>query len=137
MMRARQEAGQMTIEFAVVFPVLVLVAFVALQGIAFAGDCVAFDTVARDAIRRQADDGYEGAVGAGEVAASIEKALGFEHIEVEAACGKNLAGHVRYEVTMLYTPPLLKGVTVFGANVPRLTHRVSLTISPYRKGVVI
>lgn len=137
MMQARQEAGQMTIEFAVVFPVLVIVAFIALQGIAFAGDCVAFDEVARDVIRRQADDGYEGADGAGEVAVSIEEALGLEHIEVEATCEKNLAGHVRYEVTMHYTPPLLKGVTVFGSGVPRLTHGVSLTISPYRKGVVI
>lgn len=135
-MRAKEESGQMTVEFAVVFPVMVIAAFIALQGMAFAGDCAAFDIVARDAIRRQADDGYEGALGAGEVGVSIEEALALDHVEVEVTCEKNLLGHVRYEARMLYTPPLLEGVSVFGASVPRLTHEVSLTVSPYRKGVV-
>ena len=135
-MRFEEENGQMTIEFVAVFPAMVAAAFIALQGMAFAGDCATFDIVARDAICRQADDGCQGASGAGELAASIEEALAFDYVDVEVACEKNLAGHVRYEATMLYTPPLLKDVAVFGISAPRFEHRVVLTVSPYRRGVV-
>ena len=127
----------MAVEFAALFPVVFMTAFLALQGMVFAGDCAAFDAVARDAIRQQADDGYEGAVGASEVRLRIEEALGFSHVQVSVECQKTELAHVRYTARMEYRPRFLADVSVFGMRAPALSHEVSLTVSPYRKGVVI
>ena len=129
--------GQMTVEFAALFPAVLMAAFVALQGMVFAGDCAAFDAVARDAIRQQADDGYEGSAGASEVCAHIEESLGFQHVQVSVACEKTELGHARYTAKMEYRPRFLVDASIFGVRAPALSHEVSLTVSPYRKGVVI
>ncbi|MEG1098291.1 MAG: TadE/TadG family type IV pilus assembly protein, partial [Raoultibacter sp.] len=46
-----RETGQMTVEFAVVFPVLIIVAVIAVNALLFFSECAAFDRVARDAMR--------------------------------------------------------------------------------------
>lgn len=130
-------SGQMTVEFAVVAPVLIAIAFVVVNAMVFLGDCAAFDIVARDAIRLQADDGFEGANGAAEVRQRIEDGLSMEHETVEVTCVRTGLGHVRYTARTAFLPPFLRGVRVFGVSVPPLEHEVSLTVSPYRKGVVI
>lgn len=129
--------GQMTVEAAVVLPVMAAIAFIVVNALIFVGDCTAFDIVARDAIRLQADDGYEGAQGAAEVRARIEEGLAMDHEAVEVTCERTGPGHVRYTASTAFSPPFLQGVSVFGINVPPLEHEVSMTVSPYRKGVVV
>lgn len=127
--------GQMAVEFAVIMPVIAILAFILLNGLIFAGDCVAFDIAARDAIRLQADDGWE-AQAAAEVRSRIEQRLGMEHESVEVTCEKTGAGHIRYTASAAFSPPFLEGASVFGVNVGELRHEVEFTVSPYRKGVV-
>lgn len=132
-----RNAGQATVEFAVVFPVLVAVAFIAANALVFMGDCAAFDSIARDAARLQADDGFEGQQGASAVCARIEEALDMPHERVRVSCERVGLGHVKYTAHTAFTPPFLQGVSVFGVNVAPLEHEVSFVVSPYRKGVVI
>lgn len=134
---ARKNLGQMTVEAAVVLPVMAAIAFIVVNALIFVGDCTAFDIVARDAIRLQADDGFEGAQGAAEVKARIEEGLAMDHEAVEVSCERTGLGHVRYTASTAFSPPFLQGVSVFGINVPLLEHEVSMTVSPYRKGVVV
>ena len=134
---AHDMRGQMTVEAAVVLPVMAAIAFIVVNALIFVGDCTAFDIVARDAIRLQADDGYEGAQGAAEVRARIEEGLAMDHEAVEVTCERTGPGHVRYTASTAFSPPFLQGVSVFGISVPSLEHEVSMTVSPYRKGVVI
>lgn len=142
MIRRRRRAvcdmrGQMTVEAAVVLPVMVALAFIVANALVFVGDCAAFDIVARDAIRLQADDGWEGSQGAAEVRVRIEEGLSMEHESVEVACERAGSGHVRYTAKISFSPPFLRGASVFGVSVPPLEHEVRFTVSPYRKGVVV
>lgn len=129
-------SAQMAVEFAVVTPVVVAVAFILLNGLIFVGDCAAFDVAARDAIRLQADDGWEdGSVA--EVRLRIEQRLGMEYESVEVVCEKTGMGHIRYTASARFAPPFLEGASVFGIDVVGLRHEVEFTVSPYRKGVVV
>ena len=47
----RDERGQMTVELAAAFPVLIIVAVIAVNALAFFSECAAFDNVFRDAVR--------------------------------------------------------------------------------------
>ncbi len=135
--RERRLAGQMTVEAAYTLPVMVAIAFILVNALIFVGDCTAFDIVARDAIRLQADDGYEGVSGAAEVRARIEEGLSMDYEKVAVTCERTELGHVRYTATIEFSPPFLSGATIFGVSVPTLEHEVTMTVSPYRKGVVI
>lgn len=135
--RTKDASGQMAVEMAAALPVMVIVVVIVAQMMVFLGDCAAFDTVARDAIRQQADEGANDSAGASQAKALIEDSLGLDHVSVQVTCEKTGPGHVRYVASMDYEFPLLRGVTVFGMQAPSLAHEVSLTVSPYRKGVVI
>lgn len=50
-MRTCDERGQMTVELAAAFPVLIIVAVIAVNALAFFSECAAFDNVFRDAVR--------------------------------------------------------------------------------------
>lgn len=132
----RRSSGQMTVEFAVVFPVLLMVGFISVNAFVFLGDCAAFDIVARDAIRLQADDGQHEAQGCVEICARIEKGLSMEHEAVSVTGERTAAGHIRYVARTAFSPPFLKGVRVFGVAVPPLEHEVVFVVSPYRAGVI-
>ena len=132
----RCSSGQMTVEFAVVFPVLLMVGFISVNAFVFLGDCAAFDIVARDAIRLQADDGQHEAQGCVEICARIEKGLSMEHEAVSVTSERTAAGHIRYVARTAFSPPFLKGVRVFGVAVTPLEHEVVYVVSPYREGVI-
>lgn len=132
----RRSSGQMTVEFAVVFPVLLMVGFISVNALVFLGDCAAFDIVARDAIRLQADDGQHEAQGCVEICARIEKGLSMEHEAVSVTSERTVAGHIRYVARTAFSPPFLKGAQVFGVAVPPLEHEVVFVVSPYRAGVI-
>lgn len=135
--RLANASGQMTVEFAVMAPVLIMVGFIAMNALVFLGDCAAFDMVAREAVRMQADDGFEGSSGAAEVRQRIEENLFMEHETVSVACERTALGHVRYTASTSFSPPFLKGARVFGVTVPTLEHEISMTVSPLRKGVIV
>ena len=132
-----QRSGQMTVEFAVAFPVLLMVGFIAVNALVFLGDCAAFDIVARDAARLQADDGADMAQNAADVRARIEEGISMQHERVSVYCERTESGHLKYTAKTAFTPPFLSGVRVFGIEAPSLKHQVEFTVSPFRAGVAL
>ncbi|MEG1098141.1 MAG: pilus assembly protein [Raoultibacter sp.] len=140
---APREAGQMTVEFAVVFPVLIIVAVIAVNALLFFSECAAFDRVARDAVRvcatapgygQTADQACAG------IQSALTKVMDEENLNVEVSVKGGSVGLATYTATLKFYPTLfgmgLKS-QVLGVALPALTHRTSLTVDPYRPGVFL
>lgn len=136
------ERGQATVELAVVFPVALVVAVIAVNALMFFGTCASFDRVARQTICA-----YAAAPSAGQdvgtVAQCVEDELGryagvaAEDVHVSAEASSS--GLTRFVARVEYAPTLfgmrMRGA-VFGVPLPALVHEVSLTVDMYRPGIL-
>ena len=151
---ARDRAGQMTVELAVVVPVVMVVALTVLNLMWYVEACAAFDQVAYDAVIAHgvAGSGEQTEVSAvEEVRSALEEALGREdtcEVEVSAsAAGSGGEGSsfvispllTRYTCTMRYRPwpRLVRFPGVTYAAPFALEHACELVVDRYRPGVVI
>lgn len=146
--------GQMTVELAVVAPVVIVIALVALNLMRYVEACAAFDQAALDAVvvhgvAPAGEQSQERAVE--EVRAAIELSLGdFPRCEVDVRAERVPSGGTsgsfsvsplltRYVCSLSYRPwPLaarLPGVT-FEPPLA-LRHERSLVVDRYRPGVVV
>ena len=142
-MKLKSEAGQMTVELAVAFPVLIIVAVIAVNACAFLVDCAVFDRVAHEAVRVHATSpAYR--QGAAQSCALVEQevrdAVDADNVEISVTYGS--AGHdlQRFTATLQYFPTLFgMGLRseVFGVALPSLTHSTSYVVDVYKPGVVI
>lgn len=141
--RRNAESGQMTVELAVVFPVLLIVAVVAVNALLFFSECAAFDNAFRDAVRVHATSPAYGQ-GVEQGTAAVQSALAeafdrpFESVRV-AAEGSS-GGHTRFVATLEFTPTLFGmglRTSVLGVSLPPLTHRVEFTADRYKPGVLL
>ena len=149
----RSRVAQMTVELAVLTPVVIVVALVALNLMGFVEACAAFDQAAQDAVIAHgvAPPGEQGERSAGvAVRESIEESLGREdRCEVEVR-GESVSGATggasgasplltRYVCTLTYRPwprmLRLPGVT-YEAPLA-LEHECELVVDRYRPGVVV
>ena len=142
-MRKGGERGQMTVELAVAFPVLVIVAVIAVNALTFFSECAAFDNVLRDAVRVHATSPASGqgveqsvALVQGAMASAFDAPNEGVRVSVEGVAG----GHTRFTGTLEYAPTLFGlGLrsTVFGIPLPPLTHAVSIAVDCYKPGVLL
>lgn len=141
--RRRCERGQMTVELAVAFPVLIIVAVIAVNALTFFSECSSFDNVFRDAVRIHAASPASGQ-GVDQSAAMVQATLAerFDaanetaRVTVEGAT----AGHLRFSATLEYAPTLFGlGLrsSVFGIALPPLTHAATMTLDCYKPGVLL
>ena len=149
----RSRDAQMTVELAVVTPVVIVVALVVLNLMGFVEACAAFDQAAQDAVIAQGvapsgEQSEEQAVAA--VRSALTELLGRgERCEVEVRAEPVLEGAqgsfvispllTRYVCTLTYRPwprlLRLPGVT-YEAPVA-LSHECELVVDRYRPGVVM
>ena len=136
-------AGQMTVEFAVVAPVLLAVAVIAVNALLFFSDCAAFDRVARQAVRICATSPAYGQgleQSRAQVASLIEGSLDQPYLDSRVAVEGAAGGHATFSATLEFSPTLfglgLKS-SVFGVALPHLEHTVALTVDAYKPGVVL
>ena len=138
-----RERGQMTVELAVVFPVLLAVAVIAVNALLFFSECAAFDRVAREAVRVHAaspacGQGLEQSCAL--VSQTVEQAFDRPYVGTRVAVEGTAGGHARFTATIEFSPTLfglgLKS-SVFGVALPHLEHAVSLTVDPYKPGVLL
>ncbi|MDJ1650272.1 MULTISPECIES: TadE/TadG family type IV pilus assembly protein [Gordonibacter] len=138
-----REAGQMTVELAVVFPVLLVVAVIAVNVLLFFSECAAFDRTAREAVRVYATSPAYGqgleqsqALVQQTVQAAFDKPYLASRVATEGVSG----GAVRFTATLEFSPTLfgmgLKS-SVFGVALPHLEHSVALVVEPYKPGVLL
>lgn len=151
---ALDERGQMTVELAVMAPVVIVVALVVLNLMGFVEACAAFDQAAPDAVLAHgvAPAGEQTREAAErEVRSALERALGREgRCEVEVRCegvldsGASASGLAsplltRFVCTLTYRPwpslVRLPGVT-FEAPVA-LRHERDIVVDRFRSGVVV
>lgn len=136
--RGWAQNAQMTVEAAVVLPVLLAVGVIACHALTFLSDCAAFDQAFRTAVCQEVDDGFEGALGAAEVGHRVAEDVGIPEERISVACDTVALGHLQYTGTYRCPAGLFgSDVEVFGMRAPDLSHQVTFTVSPYRKGVVI
>lgn len=154
--RSGSTSGQMTVELAVVTPIVIVVALIVLNLMGYVEACAAFDQAALDAVVAHgvAPAGKQTSVAATEeVRAAIASALGREDrcevsVQAEAVSG-SWAGSgtnflispllTRYVCTMTYRPwPRLVRMPGITYSAPvALTHERELVVDRYRPGVVM
>lgn len=150
---ARSREGQMTVELAVLTPVVMVVALVVLNLMGFVEACAAFDQAARDAIVAQgvAPPGEQSEIGAVEgVQVTLEELLGRSdrcevEVRTEPTSGTGQGSFAisplltRYVCTLTYRPwprsVRFPGIT-YEAPLA-LRHECSLVVDRYRPGVVV
>lgn len=141
--RAVRDSGQMTIEFAVALPVLIVVAVIASNALLFFSECASFDRVAREAVRVCA---ASPAYGQGleqsraQVQSFIDESFSAPYLSSEVGVSGGGLGHATFTATLEFSPTLFGlGLRdeVFGVALPRLKHVATMTVDVYKPGVVL
>ncbi|MDO5335484.1 MAG: hypothetical protein Q4F23_05380 [Coriobacteriia bacterium] len=137
------EKGQMTIEFVVVFPVLLVVALIAVNVLLFLSECAGFDRSFRQEVARLAPSpGY--GQGSSEIAGKVESELTHrfdrDYVSVSVSASAGPGGLVTYRGILHFSPTLfghgsLKGA--FGVSFPGFSHAQELVVDQYRPGVLL
>ncbi|WP_261429454.1 hypothetical protein [Xiamenia xianingshaonis] len=141
--RQAAECGQMTVELVVAFPVMLVVAVIAVNAMTFFSECAAFDAAFRDAVRVCATSpGYgEGADRAcALIKGQLEGAFDAENESVSVTVEAVAGGYRRFTGTIEFRATLFGHglrTSVFGVQLPALSHRASLVVDFYKPGVVL
>lgn len=135
--------GQMTLEFAVAFPVFIIVAAIAVNALLFFSECAAFDRIAKEAVRIHAASPAFGQTTEQSIALieeTIQMSFEKDYLTCSVGCAGNILGQTTYTATLDFKPNLF-GMgfkdAIFGVPLPSLTHSTSLTVDRYKPGVVI
>lgn len=139
----RCQCGQMTVEFVIAFPTLLIIAVISMNAMLFFSECAAFDRLARQAICvHAAAPGY--GQGSAQVAAQVQSQLqqqfSKDWLQVQVASSGHSPGYVTYTAELDFTPTLVGrsfSGSVFGVTVSPLRHQVSMTVDPYKPGAIL
>lgn len=138
-----EKRGQGTVEFAVMFPAVLVVAVIAMNALLFFGDCAAYDKQARQAVRIVATSpAYGQGVGqsVAEVNALLNGAFDASNLSSRVIAEGASDGFVKFTATLEFAPTLfglgLKD-QVLGVPLPKLQHSVSFSVDAYRPGVLL
>ena len=135
--------GQMTVELAVVFPMLLVVAVVAMNAVLSFSECAAFDRLVCDAVRvHAASPAYGQSLEQSRalVDDTLDQAFDRSYLEVRVVVEGIQGGYTRFTATLEFSPTLFGlGLrsSVFGVALPRLEHSASMTVDPYKPGVLL
>lgn len=136
--------GQMTVELAIVFPVVIVIAVIAVNALQFFGLCASFDRLSHQTMRVYAASPAYGS-DISQCCTQIERSLqeAFEDkgvASITVTCIPTGADLYEFTARIEYLPSLFKlGLQseVFGVALPRLTHATSFVVDSYRPGVVV
>ena len=131
----------MTIELAVVFPVAIVVAAIAVNALVFISECAAFDRAFPQTVRLYAVPayGYSTEGNSGEVQNDLSSQFDKSYQSVAISVSRVDAVHVRFVGELSFSPTLFgMGVRdeVFGVHLPRIVHRSEYVVNLYKPGVI-
>lgn len=140
----KDTSGQMTVELMIAFPVLIIVAVIAVNALFVFVQCASFDRIARDAVRVVATSpSYEQTLdqSAAQVQQTLEDSFsGYENATYSVAAYGAVVGVSQLVITLDYQPTLfgmgLKS-SVFGVALPTVKHEIKVAVDPYRPSVVM
>lgn len=136
------DSGQMTVEFAIALPVLLIVAIIATNALLFMSECAAFDGVFQEAVRVHVTaPAYGDAAHAQQrVTEQLSRAFSRENENVQVSSSALFGGNERYTATLSFRPTLFGlGLrsSVFGIELPALSHQSTFVVQSYKPGVVV
>lgn len=143
LLKLSDEGGQGTVEFAVMFPVVLVVAIITMNALLFFGECVSYDKQLSQAVRAVAASPAYGQ-GVGQSAAAVDSLLQSQfddsnlssHVVAEGTSD----GFVRFTGTLEFAPTLfglgLKD-EVLGVPLPKLKHSAGVVVDVYHPGVLL
>ena len=141
--RSLNMKGQMTIEFAVMFPVMLMIALVAFNSIMFLSQCAAFDRIFRESVcvyaPSPASDQASGQICA-QINSELESFQEKDYLECTVASSAQSNGLTTYRGTLAYTPTVFGAYPlrqVFGVALPSIDHTVQMTVDSYKPGVFL
>lgn len=138
-----ESSGQMTIEFVVLFPVMLIIALIAFNSMLFLSECAAFDRLFRESVcvfapSPASEDAPD------RTCAQIEGALETLSQKSHLSCGISQStgsdGLTTFTGTLLYTPSLFGAYPVqriFDVELPPLEHTVQMAVDVYKPGVLL
>ncbi len=133
----RDERGQMTVELCIVFPVVIIIAVIAVNALLFFGQCASFDRVARNAVRAIAaspSTKEASADLAARIEAMVEAELQLDAGAVECVALASGDGVDRFRITHSFAPTLFGmglRTQIWGIPVPKLSHATELALDRY------
>lgn len=138
-----QESGQMTIEFVIMFPVMLLIALIACNSILFLSECASFDRIFRESVCVQAPSPASGQ-NTDRTAAYVLSALDSFQAKPYLSCSTTSAtqadGLSTYEGTLQFTPTIFGAYplrSVFGITLPPIEHKIQIRVDTYKPGVFL
>ena len=141
--KVRSNSGQMSVEFAVVIPVLLMVLVVVVDAMTYISECARFDHAAPQAILSCGVTNGEEEFSQGALTSAVEATLAeqfdasSEKVHVSAS---ESWGDTTYVCTLEMTPwPLADGgIRIFNMTVPTaLKHTYKLAVDPYAPGALL
>lgn len=140
--KIRDKSGQMTVEFAIAFPVTLIIALISMNVIICLSECASFDRIAREAIRIHATSpayGQSLEQSCARIEEEIQMRFKRDNLNSSVSVEGNSLGYTTYTAELHYTPTLFgRGLrtSFFGVELAPLTHRLSLTVDTYKPGVL-
>lgn len=137
------ERGQMTVEFAVAFPVLLAVALIAVNALTFISTCAAFDNTFRHLVCT-----YGTSLGSGQttqdattqVLVCLDDVFGEDNVSVSLESEHAGVGYTTYVATLDFYPTFF-GVSFrssfLGVSLAPLQHQERITVDSYKPGVLL
>lgn len=146
----REHRAQATVEMAAVAPVLIVLALIVYNAMQFMAATARFDRVAPDIVLAHGVAPASGADTVSMIAAQLEEAMRGYELEVEVSCEEgdgqdassflSLVGPLKtYRCTMRYRP-WPSGLSIAGVELGApafLAHERSVTVDPWRSGVIV
>lgn len=140
----KDTSGQMTVELAVVFPVLIIVAVIVVNALQFFGICAAFDRASHQTIRVYAASpayGWDPATCCARIEQSLEAAFAENEGTTIAVEMQALGVGLQEFTSRIEYLPSIFGMSVqgdvFGIALPRLVHTSRFVVESYRPGIII
>lgn len=133
--RLEGEDGQMTVELALVFPVIIVVAAMAVNALLFFSECASFDRMAHNAIRVLATSpslDEQPTTLASQIEATVREETGME--EVTCTVSGSSAGIKTYQISCSFAPTLFgMGLRseIWGVPLPKLMHATQFAVDAW------
>ena len=137
------ESGQMAVEMAVMFPVVLTIALIAVNALTFFSECAAFDSAFREGARLYCTSpgyGQYGSAACSNLEQYVAEVCHEPNESVSVSVQSTWWGYQEYIGTLVFRPTLFAhelNTSVFGVAFPVLTHKDAFTVDSYRPGVLL
>ena len=133
--------GQMTIEFALLFPVMLMIALIACNSILFLSECASFDRIFRESVcvfaPSPASEETTGQICGVKLPAGLKQS---DYLSCSVSASEDQDGLTTYTATLAFTPTIFGAYPlrrVFDVELSPIEHPITMTVDSYKPGVFV